>query len=78
MWTNSQFYMDLFTFTKEILKAKLHCSAVWNNIENSIMEGALTNLNLLTKNVSHHIETSQLICSVNQLTGFYIMENTGR
>ena len=23
---------------------------------------------------SHHIETSQLICSANQLTGFYIME----
>ena len=23
--------------------------------------------------MSHHIETSQLICSVNQLTGFYMM-----
>ena len=35
-------------------------------------------LNPLTTNVSHDIETSQLICSANQLTGFYIMENTGR
>ena len=32
----------------------------------------------LTTNVPHHIETSQLICSANQLTGFYIMGNTGR
>ena len=35
-------------------------------------------VNPLMANVSHDIETSQLICSANQLTGFYIMENTGR
>ena len=35
-------------------------------------------LNLLMTSVPHHIETSQLICSANQLTGFYIMGNTGR
>ena len=29
--------------------------------------------NPLTTNVPHHIETSQLICIANQLTGFYIM-----
>ena len=29
--------------------------------------------NPLTTNVPHHIETSQLICSANQLTGFYMM-----
>ena len=29
-------------------------------------------------NVCHHLETSQLICSANQLTGFYMMGNTGR
>ena len=34
--------------------------------------------NPLTTNVPHHIETSQLICNVNQLTGFYMMGNTGR
>ena len=31
-----------------------------------------------TTNVPHHIETSQLICNPNQLTGFYMMKNTGR
>ena len=34
--------------------------------------------NPLTTNVSHHIETSQLICSANQLTDFYMVRNTGR
>ena len=29
-------------------------------------------------NVPNHIETSQLICSANQLTDFYIIENIGR
>ena len=32
----------------------------------------------LTINVPHHIETSQLICNAIQLTGFYMMGNTGR
>ena len=31
-------------------------------------------VNLLMTNVPHHIETSQLICSANQLTGFYVMK----
>ena len=35
-------------------------------------------MNLLTINVPHHIETSQLICIANQLTGFYMMGNIGR
>ena len=34
--------------------------------------------NPLTTNVSHHIETSQLTCTANQLTGFYMMRNTDR
>ena len=29
-------------------------------------------LNPLMTNVPHHIETSQLICNGNQLTGFYM------
>ena len=29
--------------------------------------------NPLTTNVPHHIETSQLICNANQLTGFYMI-----
>ena len=32
-------------------------------------------LNPLTTNVPYHIETSQLICNANQLTGFYKMGN---
>ena len=35
-------------------------------------------INLLTTNVPHYIETSQLVCIANQLTGFYIMRNIGR
>ena len=35
-------------------------------------------LNPLTTNVPHYIETSQLICNENQLTGFYMMGNIGR
>ena len=34
-------------------------------------------INLLTTNVLHHIETSQLICTANQLTGFYMIGNIG-
>ena len=33
--------------------------------------------NLFTTNVPHHLETSQLICNTNQLTGFYIVGNIG-
>ena len=38
----------------------------------------LADLNPLTTNVPHHIETSQLICNANQLIGFYMMGNIGR
>ena len=34
-------------------------------------------INPLTTIVPHHIETSQLICAVNQLPGFYTMGNIG-
>ena len=33
--------------------------------------------NPLTTNVPHHIETSQLICNANQLTGSYMIGNVG-
>ena len=29
-------------------------------------------INPLMTNIPHHVETSELICSANQLTGFYI------
>ena len=35
-------------------------------------------INALATNVSHHIETSQLICTASQLTGFYMVGNFGR
>ena len=35
-------------------------------------------VNSLTASVPHHIETSQLICSANLLTDFYMMRNMGR
>ena len=35
-------------------------------------------LHSLTTSVSHHIETNQVICIANQLTGFYMMGNIGR
>ena len=42
---------------------------------------AVTNsgkLNPITTNVPHHIETSQLICNANKLTGFFMVRNIGR
>ena len=35
-------------------------------------------LNPITTSVPHHIETSQLICNANRLTGFFMMGNIGR
>ena len=35
-------------------------------------------INPLTTSVSHHIETSQLICEASQLTVFFMMVNIGR
>ena len=35
-------------------------------------------VNPLATSVSHHIETSQLICIADQLSGFYMMGNIGR
>ena len=34
-------------------------------------------LNLSTTNVADHLETTQLICNANQLTGFYMIGNNG-
>ena len=43
-----------------------------------IRSNLLINFNPLTTNVLHQIETSQLICITNQLTGFYMMGNISR
>ena len=36
-----------------------------------------TCFNPLTNNVPHHVETSQLVCNTNQLTGFHMMADGG-
>ena len=41
------------------------------------MEAKTDCFNPLTTNDSHHIETSQMICIANQLTGFYMIGNIG-
>ena len=33
--------------------------------------------NPLTTNVPHHVETSQLICNANELTGYYMLGSIG-
>ena len=54
------------------LKQKWRWSATfWNYV-------AVTISNSFMTNEPHHIETSQFICIVNQLTGFCMMGNTGR
>ena len=42
------------------------------------ISGNFSSFNPFTTNVTHYIETSHLICILNQLTGFYIMGNIGR
>ena len=37
----------------------------------------VNDFNPLTTNVPHRIKTSQLICNVSQLTGFYMMGDIG-
>ena len=37
----------------------------------------ITGINTIMSSVAFHIETSNLICSANQITGFYIKCNTG-
>ena len=37
-----------------------------------IIENGGRLVNPLTTNIPHYIETSQLICKTNQLTGFYM------
>ena len=53
-------------------------STQYNKILSAIKEEDREVVKILTTNVLRHIETSQLICRANQLTGFYMMENIGR
>ena len=49
--------------------------SLWCLIDNfKIFQFDMELINLLTTNVPYDIETSQLFCRANQLTGFYMME----
>ena len=61
---------------------------LWNDSHSTVAEEgnfgwAITNkcttyfINVLTSNVPHHTETSQLILIANELTGLYMMGNIG-
>ena len=60
----------------------MHSVYTWSLLKESIIPYYCSKstewVNLLTTNVSHHIETSHLIFNANQLTGFYMMGNIGR
>ena len=50
------------------LQEKFKCQIYWKkNLLTPIVS------KLFNARRSHHIETSQMICSANQLTGFYMM-----
>ena len=64
-------YAVLLTFTKEFINRKLRFLC------RDLCQWGM-NINSLTINVPHHMETSQLICIANQLTSFYVMGSIGR
>ena len=53
------------------------CWCYFDNIDIKFYEAVQRRFIPLTINVHYHIETSQLICIANYMTGFYIMENIG-
>ena len=61
--------------TKKLIKSQLAFILV--NCFTETLSGTTPSLrgdiNPLTTNVPYHIETSQLICNVNQFTRFYMM-----
>ena len=79
MWPNLQYPADLITFTKEILKGKLHFlyRASYPRLGISFYfcikeKGKKYLYQPIKCHCCPHIETSQFICSANQLTGFYM------
>ena len=70
---------------KKLQKSSKHCErphqgknirAICVSFQN--LKNSYRIFNPLTTNVSHYIETSQLICNANQLTDFYMIVNIGR
>ena len=60
-----------FVYVSETISQYLGLAQVLANF-------CLIPVNPLMINVPHHIETSQLVCIANQLTGFYMMGNINR
>ena len=71
--TLTRLKLILHSYRDQLLDFHFKC-VVWFLNKRSI---SLTCVYPLTTNVTHHTETSQIICIANQLTGFYMMENIG-
>ena len=78
--TFSKGLKTVFERTYPVTASKLALKLLSNNkIEQPQLNTlAVFHINPLTTSFPHHIETSQLICNTNQLTGFYMMGNIGR
>ena len=61
---------------KNLLNIRDYVSSFWLQYKFFIFFNT-NSFNPLTTNVPHHIETSQLICNANQLTGSYMIGNVG-
>ena len=65
---------NIFVYICLLSKSRVKCLVrkLFNVVKN------FPRYDLLTANVSYHIEISQMICIANQLTGFYVKINIGR
>ena len=59
--------LDLFVYNAQVIW--ISCNSHWGT---RVLFAWKSFFNPLTNSVPHYIETSQLICVANQLTGFYI------
>ena len=69
---------QLICFQKTYFQNLLPASSHWKHQKTLGFLIISGKLEVLTTNVPHHIETSQVICIANELTGFYMMGNIGR
>ena len=51
---------------------------IWSQFSTKVLTITMLDINPLTTNVPHHIETSLLIWNANPLTSFYMMGNIRR
>ena len=78
--------MGWFLYGRDLRHKKVKCRKMLIRLDNLIASkiifpirylAARREFNTLTINVPQHIETSQLLCSANQLIGFYMMGTMG-